>query len=120
MHVAELYSAMVCRLNRETSISCPCCLSPSIENLRPHRNGWCLGKAIYGTNPPTYDKGRHRTFLLTQGSLRSWPGQARKTQRAARIGLHSQTGEAIKIKAKTTVKFRLAKTAKDALGGSLG
>ena len=45
------------------------------------------------------------------------PGLGRlvKAQRAARIGRNPQTGEAIKIKAKTTVKFRLAKSAKDAV-----
>lgn len=34
-------------------------------------------------------------------------------QRAARMGRNPQTGEAIKIKAKTAVKFRVAKVAKD-------
>ena len=38
-----------------------------------------------------------------------------KAQRAARMGRNPATGEAIKIKAKTTVKFRLAKSAKDAV-----
>ncbi len=38
-----------------------------------------------------------------------------KAQRAARMGRNPATGEAIKIKAKTTVKFRLAKAAKDAV-----
>lgn len=42
-------------------------------------------------------------------------GKLVKAQRAARIGRNPQTGEAIKIKAKTTVKFRLAKSAKDAV-----
>ena len=42
-------------------------------------------------------------------------GKLVKAQRAARIGRNPQTGEAIKIKAKTTVKFRLAKAAKDAV-----
>jgi DNA-binding protein HU-beta len=40
-------------------------------------------------------------------------GKLVKAQRAARIGRNPQTGEAIKIKAKTTVKFRVAKAAKD-------
>ena len=34
---------------------------------------------------------------------------------AARIGRNPQTGESIKIKAKTVVKFRVAKAAKDAI-----
>ena len=42
-------------------------------------------------------------------------GKLVKAQRAARIGRNPQTGEAIKIKAKTAVKFRLAKAAKDAV-----
>ena len=40
-------------------------------------------------------------------------GKLVKAQRAARIGRNPQTGEAIKIKAKTAVKFRVAKAAKD-------
>ena len=36
-------------------------------------------------------------------------------KRAARMGRNPQTGEAIKIKAKTVVKFRVAKAAKDAI-----
>ncbi len=42
-------------------------------------------------------------------------GKLVKAQRAARIGRNPQTGEAIKIKAKTTVKFRVAKAAKDVI-----
>ena len=42
-------------------------------------------------------------------------GKLVKAQRAARVGRNPATGEAIKIKAKTTVKFRLAKSAKDAV-----
>ena len=42
-------------------------------------------------------------------------GKLVKAQRAARTGRNPQTGEAIKIGAKTTVKFRLAKSAKDAV-----
>lgn len=38
-----------------------------------------------------------------------------KAQRAARMGRNPATGEAIKIKASTTVKFRLAKAAKNAV-----
>lgn len=40
-------------------------------------------------------------------------GKLVKAQRAARIGRNPQTGESIKIKAKTTVKFRIAKAVKD-------
>ena len=36
-------------------------------------------------------------------------GKLVKAQRAARIGRNPATGEAIKMKAKTTLKFRLAK-----------
>ena len=42
-------------------------------------------------------------------------GKLVKAQRAARIGRNPATGEAIKIRATTTVKFRLAKAAKDAV-----
>jgi DNA-binding protein HU-beta len=38
-----------------------------------------------------------------------------KAQRAARLGRNRQTGESIKIKAKTAVKLRVAKAAKDAI-----
>jgi DNA-binding protein HU-beta len=43
------------------------------------------------------------------------PGLGRlvKAERKARIGRNPQTGESIKIKAKTVVKFRVAKAAKD-------
>jgi len=40
-------------------------------------------------------------------------GKLVKAHRAARIGRNPQTGESIKIKAKTVVKFRVAKAAKD-------
>jgi DNA-binding protein HU-beta len=45
------------------------------------------------------------------------PGLGRlvKAERKARIGRNPQTGEAIKIKAKTVVKFRVAKVAKDSI-----
>ena len=45
------------------------------------------------------------------------PGLGRlvKAHRKARIGRNPQTGEPIQIKAKTVVKFRVAKTAKDAI-----
>jgi DNA-binding protein HU-beta len=42
-------------------------------------------------------------------------GKLVKVQRAARMGRNPATGEAIKIKAKTTVKFRLSKSIKDAI-----
>jgi DNA-binding protein HU-beta len=42
-------------------------------------------------------------------------GKLVKAQRAARMGRNPQTGEAIKIKAKTAVEFRVAKAAKDAI-----
>src|SRR6202142_4210075 len=38
-----------------------------------------------------------------------------KAERKARIGRNPQTGAAIKIKAKTVVKFRVAKAAKDVI-----
>ena len=47
-------------------------------------------------------------------------GKLVKAKRAARMGRDPATGEAVKIKAKTTVKFRLAKSAKDAVGPSKG
>jgi DNA-binding protein HU-beta len=45
------------------------------------------------------------------------PGLGRlvKAHRKARLGRNTQTGEEIKIKAKTVVKFRVAKAAKDAI-----
>ena len=42
-------------------------------------------------------------------------GKLVKAQRAARIGRNPATGETLKIKAKTTVKFRLSKAVKDAV-----
>jgi DNA-binding protein HU-beta len=42
-------------------------------------------------------------------------GKALKANRKARTGRNPQTGEAIKIPAKTVVKFRLAKAFKDAV-----
>ncbi|HEV2177759.1 MAG TPA: HU family DNA-binding protein [Terriglobia bacterium] len=42
-------------------------------------------------------------------------GKAVKQNRKARMGRNPQTGEAIKIPAKTVVKFRLAKSFKDAV-----
>ena len=42
-------------------------------------------------------------------------GKAVKANRKARMGRNPQTGEPIKIPAKTVVKFRLAKSFKDAI-----
>jgi DNA-binding protein HU-beta len=42
-------------------------------------------------------------------------GKLVKQQRKARVGRNPQTGAAIKIPAKTVVKFRVAKAAKDAI-----
>ncbi len=42
-------------------------------------------------------------------------GKLVKVKRAARMGRNPATGEAIKIKAKTVLKFRIAKAAKDAI-----
>jgi DNA-binding protein HU-beta len=42
-------------------------------------------------------------------------GRLVKAERKARVGRNPQTGQAIKIKAKTVVKFRVAKAAKDTI-----
>ena len=42
-------------------------------------------------------------------------GRLVKAERKARMGRNPQTGQAIKIKAKTVVKFRVAKAAKDVI-----
>lgn len=42
-------------------------------------------------------------------------GKLVKVHRAARMGRNPQTGEQIQIKAKTVVKFRVAKAAKEAV-----
>ena len=42
-------------------------------------------------------------------------GKLVKVKRAARMGVNPSTGEKIKIPAKTVVKFRVAKAAKDAV-----
>ena len=42
-------------------------------------------------------------------------GRLKKVQRKARMGRNPQTGEPIKIAAKTTAKFYMAKAAKDAI-----
>src|ERR1700749_4336226 len=42
-------------------------------------------------------------------------GRLVKAERKARMGRNPQTGQAIKIKAKTVVKFRVAKAAKDTI-----
>ena len=50
------------------------------------------------------------------------PGLGRlvKAHRKARLGRNPQTGEEIKIKAKTVVKFRVAKAAKDSIAPKKG
>jgi DNA-binding protein HU-beta len=45
-------------------------------------------------------------------------GKLVKQKRKARIGRNPKTGEKLKIAAKTVVKFRLAKAAKDAVLGA--
>lgn len=45
-------------------------------------------------------------------------GKLVKQQRKARVGRNPQTGESIKIPAKTVVKFRVAKAAKDTIAPS--
>jgi DNA-binding protein HU-beta len=42
-------------------------------------------------------------------------GKLVRAERKARLGRNPQTGEVIKIKAKTVVKFRVAKVVKDAI-----
>ena len=42
-------------------------------------------------------------------------GRLKKSARKARMGRNPQTGEPIQIKAKTVVKFRVAKAAKDSI-----
>ncbi|HEV2326658.1 MAG TPA: HU family DNA-binding protein [Terracidiphilus sp.] len=42
-------------------------------------------------------------------------GRLVKAERKARMGRNPQTGQPIKIKAKTVVKFRVAKSAKDSI-----
>lgn len=42
-------------------------------------------------------------------------GKLVKVRRKARMGRNPQTGEAIKIPAKTVLKFRISKAAKDAI-----
>jgi DNA-binding protein HU-beta len=44
-------------------------------------------------------------------------GKIIKANRKARMGRNPQTGQAIRIPAKTVVKFRMSKSAKDALAG---
>ncbi len=52
-----------------------------------------------------------------KGGVFVLPGLGRlvKSNRKARMGRNPQTGEAIKIPAKTVVKFRVAKAAKDSI-----
>jgi len=55
-----------------------------------------------------------------KGGIFIIPGLGRlvKSNRKARMGRNPQTGEPIKIPAKTVVKFRVAKTAKEAIAPS--
>jgi DNA-binding protein HU-beta len=45
-------------------------------------------------------------------------GKLVKQHRAARMGRNPATGEAVSIKAKTVVKFRLSKACKDTIGAT--
>ena len=47
-------------------------------------------------------------------------GRLVKAHRKARMGRNPQTGEALQIKARTVVKFRVAKTVKDAIAPAAG
>ena len=47
-------------------------------------------------------------------------GRLKKVQRKARMGRNPQTGEPIKIAAKTTAKFYLAKVVKDSIAPKKG
>ncbi len=65
-----------------------------------------------------FDTMAEMAVAQTQGSGEfSIPGIGKlvKAQRQARIGRNPATGEAIKIPAKTTVKFRIAKPIKDSI-----
>ena len=55
-----------------------------------------------------------------KGGKVSWPGfgSFTTTKRAARVGRNPQTGEAVKIKASTTMKFTASSTLKAALNPS--
>jgi DNA-binding protein HU-beta len=65
--------------------------------------------------------------VITESALRevkkngefTWPGVGKlvKQKRKPRMGHNPKTGEKIKIPAKTVVKFRVAKAAKDSLLG---
>ena len=61
------------------------------------------------------------TTLATKGCKRSGQfvipgiGKAAKSKRKARLGRNPQTGETIKIRAKTVVKFRLSKSFTDSV-----
>jgi DNA-binding protein HU-beta len=55
-----------------------------------------------------------------KGGKVGWPGfgSFTTTKRAARVGRNPQTGEAVKIKASTTMKFTASSTLKAALNPS--
>jgi len=56
---------------------------------------------------------------MSEAQLETLPGigKLKLAHRKARMGRNPQTGAPIQIKAKTVVKFRVAKAAKDAILG---
>ncbi len=61
----------------------------------------------------------HVTKTAKAGEKVAWPGfgSFSTTQRAAREGRNPQTGEPVKIKASTAMKFSASSTLKQALNG---
>lgn len=61
----------------------------------------------------------HVTKTAKNGEKVAWPGfgSFSTTQRAAREGRNPQTGEPVKIKASTAMKFSASSTLKQALNG---
>lgn len=61
----------------------------------------------------------HVTSQTKKGEKVTWPGFGNfsTTQRAAREGRNPQTGEPVKIKASTAMKFSSSSTLKQALNG---
>ncbi len=59
------------------------------------------------------------TSATKKGDKVAWPGfgSFSTTKRAARVGRNPQTGEAVKIKASTAMKFTASSTLKAALNG---
>ena len=72
------------------------------------RNGWPEWIGMTGRNGPEQVAGINRN---------QWPECVgiRMVKRKARMGRNPGTGEAIKIPAKTVVKMRIAKAAKEAI-----